>query len=174
MADIRQSPLDAAIPPGGILSGHADSVLLDRLIDTRSPLRFASVAAVKLIGYQPLIPTHEGIGGGDSGGVFELLTAQGMSQGREAAALGIGEASSLFWQLGFEHLIFCFEVGDDVLLVSIDPTGHHGDENLQNHGDSWGCEYRRAHLSEYTANPRDFNGVASANFFNTTRGSAQN
>src|SRR5262245_55503908 len=91
-----------------------------------------------------------------------------MSQGRESAALGIGEAYSLFWQLGLEHLIFCFEVGDDVLLVSIDPTRHHGDENLQNHGNSWGCEYRRAHLSEYTANPRDFNGVASANFFNTT------
>src|SRR4029453_504269 len=72
------------------------------------------------------------------------------------------------WQLGFERLIFCFEVGDDVLLVSIDPTGHHSDENLQNHGDSWGCEYRRAHVIEYTANPRDFNGVASANFFNTT------
>lgn len=145
MADMRQSPLDTAIPLGGIRSGHADGVRLALLIDARSPWRFTSAAAVKLVGNQPLIPTHEGMGGGESGGVFALLTAQGMSQGRESAALGIGEASSLLWQLGFEHLIFCFEGGDDVLLVSMDPTGNHGDENLQKHGDSWGCAYRRMH-----------------------------
>ena len=168
MADMRQSPWDTALPPGGIRSGHADGVRLALLIDARSPWRFPSAAAVKLVGNQPLIPTHEGMGGGERGGVFALLTAQGMSQGRESAALGSGEASSLWWQLGFEHLIVCFEGGDDVLLVSRDPTGNHGEENLQKHGDSWGCAYRRMHSIEYAANPRDFNGVASANFFNTT------
>src|SRR5262245_41650335 len=42
------------------------------------------------------------------------------------------------------------------------------DEDLQNHGNSWDGEYRRDHSTEYTVNPRDFNRVASADFFNTT------
>jgi hypothetical protein len=33
--------------------------------------------------------------------------------------------------------VFFQEMGDDLLLAAIAPTGNHGDENLQNHSGSW-------------------------------------
>src|SRR5262249_203469 len=83
-------------------------------------------------------------------------------------AFGIGEAEALTTEFGVERTVFFQKISDDLLLMAIDPAGDHGDEDLQNHGNSWDCEYRRAHSIEYIANPRDFNGVASADFFNTT------
>jgi len=34
------------------------------------------------------------------------------------------------------HNDFLQEIGDDLPLVTIDPASDHGDEDLQNHGDS--------------------------------------
>jgi hypothetical protein len=83
-------------------------------------------------------------------------------------AFGIGESDTSPTKLRMEGSILFQEMGDNLLLVAIDPAGDHSDEDLQNHGDSWGDDYRRAHSIEHTVNPRDFNRVASADFFNTT------
>jgi hypothetical protein len=41
-------------------------------------------------------------------------------------------------ELGFEHAIFLDQIRDHLLLVTLHPTGYHGDEHLQNHGLSSG------------------------------------
>src|SRR5215510_7104315 len=80
----------------------------------------------------------------------------------------LDQAGALTTKFGVERTVFFQKISDDLLLMAIDPAGDHGDEDVQNHGNSWDGEYRRAHSTEYTVNPRDFNGVASADFFNTT------
>jgi hypothetical protein len=66
----------------------------------------------------------------------------------------------------FENADVFLLVGDDLLPVAIDPAGDHGDEDLEDYDDSWGCQGERTHLIGYTENPQEFNGVALADFFN--------
>jgi hypothetical protein len=40
----------------------------------------------------------------------------------------IGEEESTAAKLGIEDTVFCHEIGDDVLLVTLEPAGHHSDE----------------------------------------------
>jgi hypothetical protein len=37
-----------------------------------------------------------------------------------------------------ERAVFFQEIVDDLLLLAVDPSGDHGDEDLQNHDGSWG------------------------------------
>lgn len=60
--------------------------------DTRSAPFLSFLAAIELIGNQSFVPAHEGIGGGEGGGVFELLTAERLSQPGELAAFGVVQA----------------------------------------------------------------------------------
>jgi hypothetical protein len=126
------------------------------------------LAAVKLLSDELLVPAYQGIGRGESGQGFEAFAANGTGEGRETTAFDIGEADASTTEFGMEGAVFFQEIGNDLLLVAIDPTGDHGDADLQNHGDSWCWEYRCAHWIEYTENPRDLNGGASADFLNTT------
>src|SRR5262249_12262080 len=90
-------------------------------------------------------------------------------ESREMTAFGIGEADALTTEFGVERTVFFQKIRDDLLLMAIDPAGDHGDEDLQNHGNSWDGEYRRDHSTEYTVNPRDFKRIAPPDFYNTTR-----
>jgi hypothetical protein len=56
-----------------------------------------------------------------------------MGKHGETASFGIGEAYSPFTQLRFENADFFLLVGDDQLLVTIDPAGDHSDEDLEDH-----------------------------------------
>ena len=49
------------------------------------------------------------------------------------ASFGISEANALVAQFGFVNSDFFRLVGDDLLLVAIDPAGDHGDEDLEDH-----------------------------------------
>jgi hypothetical protein len=59
-----------------------------------------------------------------------------MGKSSETTAFGIGEADAWVAQFGFENTVFFLEIGDDPLLVMIEPASDHGDENLQDHGRS--------------------------------------
>jgi hypothetical protein len=61
-----------------------------------------------------------------------------MGKGSETTSFGIGEAYSLIAQFSFEKAVFFLKVGDDLLLVAIDPVGDHGDEDVEYHGRSLG------------------------------------
>src|SRR5215475_1660080 len=92
MSEVRYSTLDASIPPGSILFGHADDQLLDFLCDTRSAKLSVMRAPVKLLRDQSLVPPQEGLGGHKRRNLFQTLATERVSQRGEAAAFGIGQA----------------------------------------------------------------------------------
>jgi hypothetical protein len=65
-----------------------------------------------------------------------------------------------------ESAVFFQEIVDDLLLVTIDPAGNHGDADLQNHSDFWGCKRQPTRPPDCTANPQKFSEIASTDFFN--------
>jgi hypothetical protein len=67
-----------------------------------------------------------------------LFSANGKSESCETAAFGIGESDAFTPEFGVEGTVFFQEIGDDLLLVAIDPAGNHGNEDLEDHDDSWG------------------------------------
>jgi hypothetical protein len=117
---------------------HAQDELLNLLGDAGSARVLTVLAAVKLPGDQSLVPPHEGVGCGQGGEFFETLATKGMGQGRKATALGVGEPEPSATELGFEDTILFSKVGDDLLLVPIDPAGDHRDQDMQDHGLSSG------------------------------------
>jgi hypothetical protein len=67
-------------------------------------------------------------------------TIKWKGEGGQTTAFGLGAADASTTEFRMKSALFFQEVGDDLLLVAIDPAGEHGDKNLQNHGDSWGCK----------------------------------
>ena len=47
-----------------------------------------------------------------------------------------------------EGTVFFQEIGDDLLLVAIDPAGNHDDEDLQHHSEPWRCDGILAHMED--------------------------
>jgi hypothetical protein len=124
--------------------------------------RIALLATVKLLGNELFVPAYQGIRRGQSSKGFEAFAAGWKSEGSQTTAFGIGAADALITKLSVKGATSFQEIGDDRLLVTIDPAGDHGDENLQYHGDSRDCKRRDIHSIEYTANPQEFNEVTSA------------
>ena len=56
IAQVRESPLDTAIPPGGILFRHAHDQLLNLLGDTGAATRTTVLTPVKFLSDQSLVP----------------------------------------------------------------------------------------------------------------------
>src|SRR5262245_59262887 len=168
MSQVGESALDAAVAPGRVVVGHWQDERFALIRDTGPSQLGALLPAVKLLGDELFVPAHQGIRSGERGQRFEAFAANRKREGRETTAFGIGEAGALTTKFGVERTVFFQKISDDLLLMAIDPAGDHGDEDVQNHGNSWDGEYRRDHSTEYTVNPRDFNRVASADFFNTT------
>jgi hypothetical protein len=96
------------------------------------------LAAVKLLSNELVVPSHEGIRRGERGHRLEVFAVEREGQGRETTAFGIGEAEASITEFSVKSAVFFQEISDDLLLVALDPTGDHGDENLQNHSSSWG------------------------------------
>jgi hypothetical protein len=67
-----------------------------------------------------------------------MFSANGKSKSHETTAFGIGKSNAMPPEFGMEGAVFFQEIVDDLLLVPVHPSGDHGDEDLQNHGDSWG------------------------------------
>ena len=138
MSEIRQRALETAIAPGPVLFGHAHDELLNLLRDAGAAQLLSLLAAVKLVGDSTFVPAHEGIWRGEGGKLFEVLAAQWVGQGSETAPFSIAEPQAACCELCFENAILFLEVGDDVLLRPIDPTGDRRDEHVQAHGHASG------------------------------------
>jgi hypothetical protein len=136
MSQIRQGTLEAAVPPGRVVVGHVQDKRFDFIRDT-GPASFVTfLAAVKLLSDKPFVPSHQGIWRGERGQRFETFAAKWEGEGSETAAFSIGEANASITEFGVKGAVFFLEVGNDLLLVPIDPAGDHGDKDWQNHGDS--------------------------------------
>ena len=57
-----------------------------------------------------------------------------MGERRKAAAFGVRQAQPAATEVGLENAVFLLEIRDDVLLVTLEPTGDHRDEDVQDHG----------------------------------------
>ena len=90
MPEIRQTPLDATVAPGGVLLGHLDGELLDLLRHGRPPQLGAAFAPVELLRNQAFVPTHEGVWRGERGDLFEALPTERVSERGKTTAFGIG------------------------------------------------------------------------------------
>jgi hypothetical protein len=61
---------------------------------------------------------------------WEALAAKRMGERREATAFRVSQAEPAPTALGFEEAVFLLEVGDDLLLVTLHPAGHHGNKHV--------------------------------------------
>ena len=66
---------------------------------------FPFLAAIKLVGNQALVPSHEGVRGDNNGGVFELFAAQKVGQLGKSAAFGVSNVQSTAREFRLEDFI---------------------------------------------------------------------
>jgi len=133
MSQICQRSLNAPVAPSGVLFGHPHAQLLHFLGDTRSATRSSLRASVELLRDEAVIPAQERVGRDEGRHRFEPCASKRVSQRGEAAVFGIGQAQPAPAVLGFEDAILFLEIGDDVLLVTLEPPGNHGDQDMENH-----------------------------------------
>jgi hypothetical protein len=111
--------------------------MLHLLGDTRSATWSSLRAPVELLGDQLLVPAQERIGSHEGRHFLQARAPERVGERREAAAFGIGEAELAATELGFEDAVFLLKIGNDVLLVTLDPAGDQGDEDIQDHRVPW-------------------------------------
>jgi hypothetical protein len=56
-----------------------------------------------------------------------------VGQRRKAAPFGIREAKATTAELRFENTVFLVQIGDNLVLVPLDPPGNHGNQDVENH-----------------------------------------
>ena len=91
-------------------------------------------APIELLRDEPVLPLHKGVRGDKRRHLFKTLATKRVGECGEAAALGIGEPQSLRAELRFENAVLLLKVSDHLLLLTLEPAGEHGDEDMQNHG----------------------------------------
>jgi hypothetical protein len=67
-----------------------------------------------------------------------MFSANRKGEGCKTTALSISEAAAPITEFCVEGAVFFQKLGDDLLLLSVDPTGDHGAEDLQKHDGSGG------------------------------------
>jgi hypothetical protein len=85
-----------------------------------------------------VIPAQEGVWVGNRGDLFEACATERVGERGEAAAFGVGQAQLSAAELSFEDAVFLLQIGDDLLLVTLEPAGEHGEQELEDHGLSSG------------------------------------
>ena len=91
-----------------------------------------------------------------------------MGQCGEAAAFGVGQAQPAAVEVGFQDAIFLLQIGNNPLLVPLNPPDDHGDQEMEDHNRSSGWRPSRDRVGQYTPNLSYFNGIEAAEIFNHT------
>jgi hypothetical protein len=134
---VRQRPLETAVTPGGIFFRHAHHQLFDLGCNAWSSERLPRRCPMNILDDETAIPTLEGVRCCNRRDVLEALSVDRVRQHRQATTLGIGEATLLPVKFGFQDAVFLTEIGDDLILVAMDPAGKDGDQGLEDdHGRS--------------------------------------
>jgi hypothetical protein len=81
---------------------------------------------------------------------LEAFPPEWIGERRKAATFGIGEAEPVPLEFPFEQAVFLDEIRDDLLLVPLQPTGNHGDQDLEDHRHSSGERMMRSFGPIYT------------------------
>jgi hypothetical protein len=80
-----------------------------------------------------LVPPQKRIRRDEGSKCFEALAPKRVGEGRKTAAFRVREPEPTATELGFEDTIFLKEIGDDLLLVPLQPASNHGDQDLKDH-----------------------------------------
>ena len=123
------------------------------------------LAPVELLRDEAVVPAQEGIRGGERGDLFQAFATERVGERGKAAAFGVGQAQPAATELGFEDAVFLKEIGDDLLLVTLEPAGDHGDQDVEDHSRSSGWRHDDIVSVQYTPNLSNFNGVETAEIF---------
>jgi hypothetical protein len=65
---------------------------------------------------------------------LESLAPERVGQRGEVTAFCVHETEPAAIELSFENAVFLLEIGDDLLLVPLEPASNHDDEHVQNRG----------------------------------------
>ena len=78
-----------------------------------------------------MVPAQDGVGSDDGGDACENAATENLALRSESAALVIRESESLAAQLLLQDTVLLDEVVDDLRLMTIDPAGERGEEELE-------------------------------------------
>ena|SRR5215813_498164 len=73
--------------------------------------------------------------------LFEACATEGLCQRGETTAFCVGQAQPPTAKLSFKDKILLMQIGDDLLLVTLEPSSDHGDQDVEAHGCSSGWRY---------------------------------
>ena len=76
------------------------------------------------------MPPEDGVGSDDGSDIHERPASEGLSPHRKPPPLGIGQPESSATELLLEDAILLPQIRDGGFLLSRDPAGHRGNENL--------------------------------------------
>jgi hypothetical protein len=80
-----------------------------------------------------VIPAQEGIGCHKGCHLFEALAAEWVGKRRKATAFHVRQAQPAATELGFEDAIFLKEIRNELVLVPLEPSRDHGDQDVEDH-----------------------------------------
>ena len=72
-------------------------------------------------------------------------------------------------KVGFKDTVFLEEIGDDLLLVPLEPASDHGDQDVEDHSPPQVGGSDIIAWPSIQRNLRNFNGIETAENFNLTR-----
>jgi hypothetical protein len=80
-----------------------------------------------------VVAAQEGARRGDRRDLLEAFPPEQVGERRKAAAFGVGEAKPAATALDFEDAVFLKEIREDLLLVTLNLSSEHGQEQWKNH-----------------------------------------
>ena len=66
---------------------------------------------------------------------------RGWANGRKAATFRVRQAEPTTTKLGLQDAVFLVQVGDHLLLVTLEPASDHGDQDMEDHDRSSGWRH---------------------------------
>ena len=121
VAEIRERPTDARVPPRWILDRHPHHEV-GHLAWRDRPASTSAAAAVVLPGNQPPVPAENRVRRDDAGDLRQNPPAEFLASHRESTALGVGQAKRLRTKVLPEDPILLPEIIDHVFLVAVHPA----------------------------------------------------
>ncbi len=128
MPEVPESALDSCVSPPGVLSGHTDRQLCDDLHDPGSPR--GSTLVGPLLGHELPVATEDSVGRDERSNFGESAPSNSLAPHGQSAALIVGQAESSSTELLLQDSILLAEILDDRILLTGDPAGQGGDEDL--------------------------------------------
>jgi hypothetical protein len=133
MPQVRQGTLDAPIAPGGVFFGHPDHELFDFFRHWWPSQLCEALTPIKLLGDEATIPAQDGAAGGNRRDLVRAFPPEWRGERSKSTALGISEAEPVATELGCEDAVFREEVGDDLLLLTLEPASNDRHQELEDH-----------------------------------------